>query len=149
MNPVVIRLPGPVELFLWNMLDWLHPLVHLVGLGVAIWAFMRCRKRGYVVIAAYFGLMLFSLFAIPAINRAIDAHREPGISEHTQKKLNAAIQQAVERVLEEEGREAVPYHRTVHHRTVHFPLDGIVLVAGLWLIARREPEFLKFGGASV
>lgn len=135
MNPIDIRVPGPVELFLWSMLDWLHPMVYLVGLGVAIWAYMRCRKWGYVVVAAYFGLVLLSLFAMPAINRAMAARREPDISEHTQKKLDAAIQQAIDRVLAEDGRTPVP---ATH--SINVPLGPTVLVVGLWLIAKREPR---------
>ena len=121
---------------LYNMLtavEWLNPIVYLVGLIIATWAFMRCRKRGYLVVAIYFALVLFSLFAMPSINRAIRAGRAPKISEQYEKKLSEAFRQAADRVFEEEGRPEL-----ADERTVHFPFGPIVLVAGLWLLARHE-----------
>jgi hypothetical protein len=135
MNPNDIQVAGPLYLFFWNFVEWLNPIVYLVGLGVAAWAFMRSRKRGYFVVALYFALVLFSLFAMPSINRAIRAHRAPDISEQTEKKINAAVQQAIDRVLAEEGRP-----RIAAKQTIHFPFGPIVLVAGLWLVARHEPR---------
>jgi len=58
--------------YLYRALDGLNPLVHLIGLGIAVWAYYRGRKRGYVLVA------------------------------------------------------------------INFPLGPILLVTGLWLIARRE-----------
>ena len=109
--------------------------MYLIGLSIAVWAFLRCRKRGYIVIASFFALLLFSLFAMPFINRAIRNRRPPDISEQTQRKIDEAVQQAIDRVLEQEGHPIM-----VAKSTLHFPLDVIVLVAGLWLIARREPR---------
>jgi hypothetical protein len=67
---------------------WLNTAVFLVGLGIAVWAFLRCHKWGYLLMAFYFALVLFSLLVMPSINRAIAAHRPPDISEETQKKID-------------------------------------------------------------
>jgi hypothetical protein len=134
MNPHHIQESGPIFLFFWNLTEWLRPIVYFAGVSVAVWAFLRCRKRGYLLIAAFFVLLLFSLFAMPSINRAIQARRPPDISEQTQRKIDAAVKQAVDRVLKDEGHPIM-----VAKSTLHVPLDMIVLVVGVWLVARREP----------
>jgi hypothetical protein len=134
MNPHDI--PEASWLFLVSMraIEWLNPIVHLLGLAVALWAFRCCRRWGYLVVGFYFLLVLFTLFAMPSINRAIQARSAPDISEQTQQKINAAVQQAIDRVLQEEGQSYAPPQK----RTVRFPFGPIVLVVGLWLIARRD-----------
>ena len=116
--------------------EWLNPLVSLVGLIIAVWAFRRCRKWGYLVVAIYFALSAFMLLAMPSINRAIRAHRSPDYSAETQGKIAAAINEAVQKVLTEEG---CPYGIPMQ-RTIHFPFGPMLLVAGLWLLAKREPD---------
>jgi hypothetical protein len=114
--------------------EWLTPTVYILGFGIALWAFLRCRKCGYLVVAAYFALVVFSLLVMPSINRAIRAHRPPDISEQTQQKIDTAVQEAIHKVLVEEGHpEGIP-----QKRTVRFPFGPILLVAGLWLVARSE-----------
>src|SRR5688572_3795906 len=114
--------------------EWLNPILHLVGLGVAGWAFRRCGKRGYLVVAFYFALAAFSLVVMPYVNQAIRARRAPDYSAQAQQKINAAQNEAVQRVLDEEG---LPYG-VPDQRTINFPFGPMVLVAGLWLVARRE-----------
>jgi hypothetical protein len=114
-------------------LEWLNPAILLVGLGIATWAFYRCRKRGYLVLAFYFALAAFELLAMPSINRTIRAHRPPEISEQTQQKIDAAVREAIHKVLVEEGLSYPPITRNIS-----FPLGQIFLVAGLWLLAKRE-----------
>ena len=116
--------------------EWLNPVVYLVGLGIAIWAFRRCRKCGYLVVAIYFALCVFTSLAMPSINRAIRSHQAPDYDAQTRQKVDAAVQQAVDKVLAEAGRP----HGVPAKRTVHFAFGQIILVAGLWLLAKREPK---------
>jgi hypothetical protein len=117
-----------------RVIDWLNPAVYILGLCIAVWAFIRCRKRGYLVVAFYFALVVFQLFTWPAMSRAIRAHRAPDISSQTQEKINAAIQNAIHKILVEEGHpEGIPMPHTVI-----CPFGPILLVVGLWLVARRE-----------
>jgi hypothetical protein len=114
--------------------EWLNPAVYFVGLGIAAWAFLRCRKCGYLVLAIYFALAAFELLAMPSIDRAIRAHRPPDVSEQIQQKIDAAVREATHKVLAEEGHpEGIS-----GKRLVNFPFGQILLVAGLWLVARRE-----------
>jgi hypothetical protein len=109
-------------------------VVYFAGLCVAIWAFRRCRKCGYLVLAAYFAMVVFSIAVWPPIGQAIHAHRPPDISAQTQQKIDAAVQEAIHKVLIEEGHpEGIPARRTIS-----FPFGPILLVLGLWLVARRE-----------
>src|SRR5690349_9804135 len=95
-------------------IEWLNPIIYFVGLCIAAWAFLRCRKCGYLVIAAYFALAVFSLVVWPPIGHAIRAHRPPDISAQTQQKIDAAVQEAVHKVLVEEGHpEGIPQRRNV------------------------------------
>src|SRR5690348_7215223 len=120
--------------YLTKAVEWLNPAVYFVGLCIAVWAFLRCRKRGYLVMAAYFALVVFWLVAWPPIDRTIRAHRPPDISAQTQQKIDAAVQDAIHKVLVQEGHpEGSPASRTIH-----FPIGPILLVTGLWLVARRE-----------
>jgi hypothetical protein len=119
--------------YLFRALDWLNPLVHLMGLGIAVWAFYRCRKNGYVFIAIYFALASLTLLGMPSINRMITQRRAPNVSEETKQKMNQAMHEAMERVLEEAGNPPI-----AADRGINFPLGPIILVAGLWLIARKE-----------
>ena len=73
---------------------------------------------------------------MPHINRAFRAHRAPTLSEQTQRKIEEAQRQAIERVLEQEGHPPP----TPVRRTIYFPFGPIVLVVGLWLVAKGEPR---------
>jgi hypothetical protein len=110
--------------------EWLNPAVYLLGLCIAVWAFLRCRKCGYLVVAIYFALSVFSLVAMPVIR----AHQAPDYDAQTRQKIDTAAQQAVDKVLAEEGRP----HGVPAKRAVHFPFGPILLVVGLWLVARHE-----------
>jgi hypothetical protein len=114
--------------------DWLAPFIYLLGLAIAVWAFRRSRKRGYLVVAAYFALCVFSLWAMPSINRALEA-RTPDLSKRTREKLDKAIADAVERVMAEEGEGS---ELAAHIESVHIPFGPTLLVLGVWLIAGRE-----------
>jgi hypothetical protein len=119
--------------YIVKAIGWLNPLIHIAGFLVATWAFRRCRKRGYLVVAAFFALAVFSLLAMPKINRVIAERRSPDISSQTQERMNQAMHEAMQRVLEEEGHPPI-----VAERRIDFPLGPILLVLGLWLIARKE-----------
>jgi hypothetical protein len=116
MDPNNAPTAGWMFTFFLHAVHWLNPMVHCIGLWVGIWAFLRCHKRGYLVVALYFALVLFSLLVMPSISRAYRAHHPPDISEQEQQKMNAAPLK------------------------VNFEIGPMVLVAGLWLIARREPN---------
>jgi len=117
-----------------KVVEWVNPAVYLVGLVIAVLAFLRFRRCGYLVIAAYFAFVVFSFLVMPSINRAIRAHRPPDMSEQTQQKIDTAVQEAIHKVLAEEGHpEGIPAKRTVH-----FPFGPILLIVGLWLVARSE-----------
>jgi hypothetical protein len=124
--------------FFIEAIEWLNPIVFIFGSGIAVWAFLRSHKRGYLVVAFYcilFALSVFSLLAMPSINRAIHANRPPDISTQTQQKIDAAVKEAVDQVLMQEGHPVV-----AAKQTIRFPFGPMVLVFGLWLVSRREPH---------
>ena len=119
--------------YLCRAIEWLNPVIHLVGLGIAAWAFFRCRKRGYVLVAIYFALASWTLLGMPSLNRMIAGRRAPDVSEQTRQKMNQAVREATERVLAEAGNPPI-----AAQWRIDFPLGPILLVTGLWLVARRE-----------
>lgn len=119
--------------YILQALDWMEPLASALGAGVGFWAFRRCRKVGYLLVALYFCFGVFSLVALPRIKAAMDARRTPTLSEATQQKINAAVREAIDRVVREEGAQP-----GVAERNIRFPLGPLVLVLGVWLLARRE-----------
>jgi hypothetical protein len=135
MNLNDIHEPSWIFSFLFEAIQWLYPIVFILGLGIAVWAFSRCRKRGYLFIALYFALCVFSQLAMPSINREIQAHRKPDISDQTQQKIAAAVKQAVDKVYAEEGHPVM-----LAKKTIYFPFGPIVLVVGLWFVAKRESQ---------
>ena len=118
-----------------QMINWLNPLVAIIGLCIALRAFLRSRKCGYLVVAVYFLLTVFTLLAMPSINRAMRAHRAPEVSAQTQQTIDAADKQAGDQTI-------VPADHPVvtAKRHVRFPFGQIILVIGLWLLARHEPK---------
>ncbi len=122
------------DLFLRHANYWLTLAAYIAGLCVTICAFRRCRKRGYLVIACYFALVIVTAYILPPIYRAINARRAPDVSARVQQKIHDAVEQATNQVLQQEGLTHVPY--TVNY---YLNLGPLLLVIGLWLIARREP----------
>ena len=123
--------------YLLQALDWMEPLAIALGAGVGFWAFRRCRKVGYLLVALYFCLAVFSMVALPRIKAELRARHTPTLSEAIEQKLNAAMREARERVLREEGESFQPQPI---ERSIRFPFGPLVLVLGVWLLARREPR---------
>ena len=115
--------------------NWLGPALHIVGSCVAVWAFQKSRKSGYLLMAVYFGLVIFIPLVVPHINRAIRAHHEADSSEQQRQKLDQAFNEAVRKVTGDENWHPHPYSISWH-----LNLDTVLLVTGLWLLARREPS---------
>lgn len=122
---------------MWSLLaeigKWLHPVVYVIGLGIAVWAFLRCRKPGYLVLGIYFALIVFWLLAGVAIWETVLARQPQDMSGETRQKIELADRQATDQVLKEQGYQPAP--ATTH---LYFPLGPIVLVTGIWFLARRE-----------
>jgi hypothetical protein len=135
MNPNDIHEASWMFRFFIGAVNWLNPIVQFVGLGIALCAFFRCRKKGYLVIAFYFALAIFLLLAWPPISRVIRAHHPQDISAQTQQKIDAAVKQAIDQVLAKEGHPVF-----TRNERITFPLASIVLVIGLWLLGRSEPK---------
>jgi hypothetical protein len=120
---------------IFDAIQWLNPIVHALGLGISVWAYRKSRKNGYIVTAAYFALAVFSLVIMPSVNRTISAHRKPDVSMETEMKLRAAIRETNDKVLAESGHPVM-----AARQNIYFPFGPILLVAGLWLIAKKEKE---------
>jgi len=101
---------------------WLNTVVYLAGLAIAVWAFLRSRKRAYLVVGVYFALVLFAWHIWPPISHAIYVHRTP-----------IEVQQTDEIRARERHSTPAPYR-------IDIQIAPMVLVFGLWLLARRETE---------
>lgn len=138
MNPNDIPQAGWMFQLLADTAQWLRVIVYLIGLGIAIWAFHRSRKCGYLLFAIYFGLtVLWLVLAVP-VWRAIHAHDPPDISEQTRQKIEEAQREAVDKVLAESGQPPM-----ADRQRIYFPFGPTLLVVGVWLLARREPPLIK------
>lgn len=115
-----------------EMAKWLNTVVYVIGLCIAVWAFRRCRKRAYLVLGAYFALVLFAWHVWPPISHAIYVYRTP-IAE--QQKANEDFYQATMEVLAKEGHPLPAPYR------IRIEIAPMVLVFGLWLLAKREPVY--------
>lgn len=133
MNSQEIPEAGPVFLFVLYVSGWLDPVVHVMGLVLMAWAFWRSGKRGYLVVGCYFLFVLFGPLVMRAVKEVIDKRSGPNLSAQTQAKIEVAVQQAIDRVLEEGGHPPTPAQINVT-----IPVGPMLLVGGLWLIVKRE-----------
>ena len=126
--------------YLTKALTWFYPMIHLLGLVISVWAFRRCRKRGYLLMGVYFALSVFQLTVSPVINKHIrqreyaNAPVELGeqLADLEEKKY-ALISEAIE-----DGEDNAKLYYPV--TTTNIYLEPIFYVLGLWLLARREPS---------
>jgi hypothetical protein len=116
--------------YLMKAIEWINPAVYLIGFVIALAAFVRSRKCGYLVFAVYFALVVFSLIAMPYINRL----RTTDIAVGEQQKLDAAIQQAITQTEQQLG------HPVLQSHNINLGCGPICLVIGMWLLGRREPR---------
>jgi uncharacterized membrane protein YeiB len=130
-------------MYISTVIHWLNPLTHFVGLGIAIWAFRRCQKKGYLVIMAYFILVLFSLLAMPRINRARAIRQDQQINEQMQKKIETEVYEAMDRVMKKHGIQNTGPLKV----NIYFPFGPILLVVGLWMIAKKEQIIEQIDGS--
>ena len=85
--------------------QWLFPVVHIIGLAIAIWAFRKSKKKGYIVIAIFFALSIFSHVAMPKIKRSISKQETTSISDKKRKEMDQEINEIYHRYYEVEGLE--------------------------------------------
>jgi hypothetical protein len=112
-------------------IKWLHPLIYIAGLAVGVWAFWKSRKVGYLLVAICFLLVLSSRFIVPVVNRAI-ATRWPAQSE-----LSPEAQQQYMQEMTALNQKYYP-SGSVMSLKLTLPLDQIILVLGLWILAKHE-----------
>ena len=133
MDPNDIPQAGWIWQFFAQIVPWLEPAIYLIGLGIAIWAFRRSRKCGYLVFAVYFTVVaLWLVFAVP-VWRAMHSNDPPDVSEQTRQKMYAAERDADKKVLADAGYPPISVKKTVK-----IPCGPVALVIGVWLLARRE-----------
>lgn len=110
---------------------WLNPLTHVVGLAISVWAWRATRKTGYIVVGLYFVLALLGK-SFPAVLRVVSGPPRA-------QALTAQQEQEYTREMAALDRRYFPSGHPVAQRVV-FPLGPIVLVAGLWILAKRDTQ---------
>ena len=121
---------------------WLNAVtapVYLVGLAVAVWAYRVSKRPGYLVIAAYFVVAICTWTVLPGINaarfRAWES-RQPPPTEADEGYNKDVLALSLKYYPPSRSHRPGP-PRPLH---VGFPFGPILLVTGLWLLARREPR---------
>jgi hypothetical protein len=114
-----------------SAIDWLHPMIYIAGFTVGVWAFWKSRKVGYLLVAICFLLVLSSRFIVPVVNRAIST-RWPA-----QPELSPEVEQEYMQEMMALDEKYFPSGR-VMSRKLTLPLDQIILVLGLWMLAKHE-----------
>ncbi len=119
--------------YFMKAVEWLNPLVYLIGFGISVWAYNISRKSGYAIIAGYCLLAVFSLTVGPTIQNWVYERMQSrdGI---TQEAREGFTRESL--VLEE---KYFPSHLPRRARVIiNFPLGPIILVLGLWTLAKCE-----------
>ena len=107
----------------------LNPLLHVAGLAISVWAWRATRKTGYILVALYFVLVLLGKGLLGVLRVTSGSPNAPA--------LTAQQQQAYTQELTAVDKRYYPVGHSVT-QTVVFPLGSIVLVAGLWILAKRD-----------
>ena len=154
-------------------MGWFNPLLHLFALAVCVWAYRLRRKAGFLIIGLYYFLALSTFMFGPAIKRMVRLHSHPqtelspAIQEeywrkvgalterycpegHDQSELSAAKQQQYFDEMNALAKKYYPAGPPGIPRTIRydFALGPIVLVLGIWVLARRESRGdTELGGA--
>lgn len=126
------------DYYLYKIIPFIYPALYFSGLGITIWAYRVSRKYGYLIIAAYFFLALFSLFAMPFINRIFANRYIYNVKEVSKQEMNSEIDQEISQELQNDElghKVSVPAIRQLY-----FQLGPIILVAGLWLVVKKEKK---------
>jgi hypothetical protein len=114
---------------------WLDPLVYVTGIAVTIWAYILSRKLGYLFVAVYFLLALWSTSLEPALNRMRttqwDAQRETEIS----PEAHAQFMQEYSALLQKYYPPNTAAPATI---SLRFPFGPVLLVFALWTLANLE-----------
>ncbi len=110
---------------------WLNPLLHVAGLAISVWAWRATRKTGYIVVALYFVLALLGK-STPAVLRVVSGPPNAPALTTQQTQEYTREMTAVDKRYFPAGHPVA--------QTVVFPLGAIVLVAGLWVLAKRDTK---------
>ena len=111
---------------------WLTPVTHMVGMAIAVWAWRATRKAGYIIVAVYFLLAIFGK-TFPAFLSVVSRRSKAQVA------LTPPQQQEYTREMIALDKRYFPVGHPVL-QTILFPLGPIVLVTGLWLVARRDAK---------
>ncbi len=125
---------------LLRIIELLNPMIYAVGFIVALLAYRWGRKKGYIVIAVFFALAVYSHTLAPQVNRFLSRSLWP--PEPTDDAQSEAFNQELEQLL---AQYDPPSTRTIH--SVSFPLGPIILVSGLWSVAKWEKRSEPGGAA--
>ena len=112
----------------------LSTMVMLSGLCVAVWAYSRSDKSGYIFVAIFFVLTL-----------AVFLYTGPIRSEPVDSELRAKIDQTITEYLQTESAgSAIEVHRVkVSYSVIPsllYLIASVTLVAGLWLLGRADAK---------
>jgi hypothetical protein len=118
-----------------EVVHWLNPLVYFVGVVVSAWGYRLSRKCGYLLVAGYFLLALLGVFIVPKLNRMIESRWD-------KQRQSEISPQAHEQFMKEYSSLLQKYYPSDHSApatiNLKFPFGPIVLVLGLWMLAKSE-----------
>ena len=108
---------------------WLNPITHVVGLAIAIWAWYVTRKTGYIVIALFFLLVVLGKSS-PGVVRVVYGPSKAQLPNPQQAQEYTQQATALDKRYFPAGHPQL--------QSIPFPLGPIVLVAGLWVLVKRD-----------
>ena len=119
----------------------LNVVLSIAGLWVCLWGYRRSRRAGYLLIAATFVFGVVTAAVLPPLLNAINARQRKVWGEQHQR-----TPEEQKAFMEDSLAFTKRWYPTgtppvVHApRYLYFPLGGMLMVIGLWLLARREPR---------
>jgi hypothetical protein len=128
----------------YHIMKLLNPAIHAAGVVVCIWAFMKCRKGGYLLVGSYYFLVVCNLILAPSINQAIQEYQ------HRRKPERALSKEAQQQY----GQELAALHAKYFPESpgpgiesrISYPIGPIILLLGVWFLARHESKSVTSPG---
>ena len=109
----------------------LNPILHVAGLAIAVWAWRATRKTGYLIVGLYFVVALLGKSFPPFLRVVVGQSKGSALTQQQQQEYTREMS-ATDRRYFPSGHPVI--------QTVVFPLGPMVLVTGLWVLAKRDVD---------
>jgi len=119
----------------------LNVVLSIAGLAVCLWGYRRNRRAGYLVIAAAFVFGVVTVTVLPALINTLNARQRKAWGEQhprSPEEQKAFMEDSLAFTKRWYPAGTPPVVNVPRH--IYFPVGGMLMVVGLWLLVWHEPH---------